>query len=70
MEDIIIEEGQIQDITHLEVITNQLSLIATMQELQDDIYDDLQMHKIRAINNAMIIIHSCQYHLFEQLKTN
>jgi hypothetical protein len=67
MEDIILEEQIPEDVTHLTIISNQLSLIATIQDMPDDIYDQLMEHKIRAINNAMIIIHNCQYQIFNQL---
>jgi hypothetical protein len=67
MEDIILEEEIPEDVTHLTIISNQLSLIATIQDMPDDIYDQLMEHKIRAINNAMIIIHNCQYQIFNQL---
>jgi hypothetical protein len=67
MEDIILEEQIPEDVTHLTIISNQLSLVATIQDMPDDIYDQLMEHKIRAINNAMIIIHNCQYQIFNQL---
>lgn len=66
-EDIILDENPM-DVTHLDIIENQLQIIASVENLNHDIYDDLHEHKIRAINNAFLIIHNCQYQIFQMMK--
>lgn len=64
--DITFEDGI--TVSHLDIIESQLQLIATVENINDEMYDQLQEHKIRAINNAFIIIHSCQFHIFNMIK--
>lgn len=66
-EDIILEDKS-EQVTHLDIIESQLSLIASVENLNHEIYDDLHEHKIRAINNAFLIIHNCQYQIFHMIK--
>lgn len=66
-EDITFEDKEDQ-VTHLDIIENQLQIIASVENLNHDIYDDLHEHKIRAINNAFLIIHNCQYQIFQMIK--
>lgn len=65
MSDIELQEAE--PIGHIDIMNSQLELIATMKELPEDLYDQLIEHKIRAINNAMIIIHQCQYDIHREL---
>lgn len=66
-EDIILEDKS-EQVTHLDIIESQLSLIASIEGLDNEMYDDMQEHKIRAINNAFLIIHNCQYQIFNMMK--
>lgn len=66
-EDITFEENP-KDVTHLDIIENQLQIIATIENMNEDMFDQVQEHKIRAINNAFLIIHNCQYQLFQMIK--
>lgn len=68
MENDITFEDKAEQVTHLDIIESQLSLIASVENLNHDIYDDLHEHKIRAINNAFLIIHNCQYQIFNLIK--
>lgn len=68
MENDITLEDKAEQVTHLDIIESQLSLIASVENLNHDIYDDLHEHKIRAINNAFLIIHNCQYQIFNLIK--
>lgn len=42
------------------MIECQLIIIASMSELPDDLYDEMQEDKIRVIANAMLIIQAVQ----------
>lgn len=66
-EDIIFDENH-KDVTHLDIIENQLQIIATIENMNEEMFDQVQEHKIRAINNAFLIIHNCQYQLFYMIK--
>lgn len=66
-EDITFDENP-KDVTHLDIIENQLQIIATVENMNEDMFDQVQEHKIRAINNAFLIIHNCQYQLFHMIK--
>ena len=46
--------------TFFDIIESQLVIIASMSDLSDDIYDELQEDKIRVIANAMLIIQAVQ----------
>ena len=43
-----------------DIIESQLVIIASMNDLSDDLYDELQDDKIRVISNAMLIIQAVQ----------
>jgi len=46
--------------SYFDIIESQLVVIASMSDLSDDIYDELQEDKIRVIANAMLIIQAVQ----------
>ena len=46
--------------SYFDIIESQLVIIASMSELPDDLYDELQEDKIRVIANAMLIIQAVQ----------
>ena len=46
--------------TYYEIIESQLLIIASISELPDDLYDELQEEKIRVISNAMLVIQAVQ----------
>jgi hypothetical protein len=46
--------------THYDIIESQLLIIASISELPDDLYDELQEEKIRVISNAMLVIQAVQ----------
>lgn len=46
--------------TFFDIIESQLIIIASMSELPDDLYDELQEEKIRVISNAMLVIQAVQ----------
>ena len=46
--------------SYFDIIESQLVIIASMSDLSDDIYDELQDDKIRVIANAMLIIQAVQ----------
>lgn len=46
--------------TFFDIIESQLVIIASMNDLSDDLYDELQEDKIRVISNAMLIIQAVQ----------
>ena len=46
--------------SYFDIIESQLVIIASMSDLSDDIYDELQEDKIRVISNAMLIIQAVQ----------
>lgn len=46
--------------SYFDIIESQLVIIASMSDLSDDIYDELQEDKIRVIANAMLIIQAVQ----------
>ena len=46
--------------TCFDIIESQLIIIASMSELPDDLYDELQEEKIRVISNAMLVIQAVQ----------
>lgn len=66
-EDIILED-KAEQVTHLDIIENQLQIIASIENMNDEMFDQVQEHKIRAINNAFLIIHNCQYQIFHMIK--
>jgi hypothetical protein len=66
-EDITLED-KAEQVTHLGIIENQLQIIASIENMNDDMFDQVQEHKIRAINNAFLIIHNCQYQIFHMIK--
>jgi hypothetical protein len=45
---------------YLDIIESQLLIIASISELPDDLYDELQEEKIRVISNAMLVIQAVQ----------
>lgn len=46
--------------SYFDIIESQLVIIASMNDLSDDLYDELQEDKIRVISNAMLIIQAVQ----------
>ena len=46
--------------SYFDIIESQLVIIASMNDLPDDLYDELQEDKIRVIANAMLIIQAVQ----------
>jgi hypothetical protein len=46
--------------TYFDIIESQLLIIASINELPDDLYDELQEEKIRVISNAMLVIQAVQ----------
>ena len=66
-EDIILED-KAEQVTHLDIIENQLQIIASIENMNDDMFDQVQDQKIRAINNAFLITHNCQYQIFHMIK--
>ena len=46
--------------TYFDIIESQLIIIASINELPDDLYDELQEEKIRVISNAMLVIQAVQ----------
>jgi len=46
--------------TYFDIIESQLIIIASISELPDDLYDELQEEKIRVISNAMLVIQAVQ----------
>jgi hypothetical protein len=46
--------------TYFDIIESQLIIIASITELPDDLYDELQEEKIRVISNAMLVIQAVQ----------
>jgi hypothetical protein len=46
--------------SYFDIIESQLVIIASMNDLSDDLYDELQEDKIRVIANAMLIIQAVQ----------
>jgi hypothetical protein len=46
--------------TYFDIIESQLLIIASISELPDDLYDELQEEKIRVISNAMLVIQAVQ----------
>ena len=62
--DIITEETEYN---YTDLIDNQLSVISTMSELDIDAYDQLAEDRIKAISNAMKIIHKSQRAILECL---
>ena len=46
--------------SYFDIIESQLVIIASMSDLSDDLYDELQEDKIRVIANAMLIIQAVQ----------
>jgi hypothetical protein len=46
--------------TYYDIIESQLLIIASISELPDDLYDELQEEKIRVISNAMLVIQAVQ----------
>jgi len=46
--------------TYFDIIESQLLIIASITELPDDLYDELQEEKIRVISNAMLVIQAVQ----------
>ena len=46
--------------TYFDIIESQLIIIASISELPDDLYDELQEEKIRVISNAMLVIQAFQ----------
>jgi hypothetical protein len=45
---------------YYDIIESQLLIIASISELPDDLYDELQEEKIRVISNAMLVIQAVQ----------
>jgi hypothetical protein len=46
--------------TYFDIIESQLIIIASISELPDELYDELQEEKIRVISNAMLVIQAVQ----------
>ena len=46
--------------SYFDIIESKLVIIASMNDLSDDLYDELQEDKIRVIANAMLIIQAVQ----------
>lgn len=66
-EDLILGEEQE---SKLDIIDNQLTVINSVLDVPEDVYDDFQIHKIRVISNAMKIIDTIQKTLLKELRSS
>lgn len=56
----IILEDESTEYTFIELIDSQLTLITTMCELDGNLYDAIDVDRIKAVSNAMKIIQKSQ----------
>jgi hypothetical protein len=67
-EDLIIgDDDEVSDLSLIEIIENQLTVITTMAELDSEAYDALTEDRIKAISQAMKLIHRSQRAIMSQL---
>lgn len=66
-EDLIIGEEVKGTDYSLDIIDNQLIVINSVLDIDNDIYDDLQADKIKILTNAMKIIQKIQKNLLKDL---
>lgn len=64
-ENIVLEE--VQDRFEMEIIENQVYLIANIYELPDELYDNMAADKIKAISQAFRVIYKAQKSLLDKL---
>lgn len=67
MSDIVIEEEDMVQVDYLKIIDSQLSLISTVIEFPDDLYDNMAADKIKATAKAFKIILKTQNQLYEAI---
>lgn len=60
-------DDDIQDFGTLDVIDTQLQIIATMQEMDVNIYDNQDEDKVKVMSLAMKVIMKAQKKLLEKL---
>jgi hypothetical protein len=64
-ESIVLEE--VQDRFEMDIIENQVYLIANIYELPDELYDNMAADKIKAISQAFRVIYKAQKSLLDKL---
>lgn len=64
-ENIVLEE--VQDRFEMDIIENQVYLIANIYELPDELYDNMAADKIKAISQAFRVIYKAQKSLLDKL---
>lgn len=67
MSDIVIEEEDMVQVDYLKIIDSQLSLISTVIEFPDDLYDNMAADKIKATAKAFKIILKTQNQLYDAI---
>ena len=65
-EDLIIGEPD-QD-GHLDIIESQLTVINTLVDIDNDLYDDFMADKIKVVSRALRIIYKVQAALLKELQ--
>ena len=65
--DIITEEVESTGYDYTDLIDNQLGVITQLMSLDIEVYDNLAEERIKAISNAMKIIHKSQRAILECL---
>jgi hypothetical protein len=64
--DIILEEGTEKD-ERLGIIESQLQILASVADLEEGLYDDLQADKIRVVSDALKLINKIQKQLIKEI---
>jgi hypothetical protein len=64
--DIMLEEGTERD-GRLDIIDTQLHVLASVAELEETLYDDLQADKIRVVSDALKLINKIQKQLIKEI---
>lgn len=64
--DIVLEEGTNRD-ERLDIIDVQLTIIGTIADMEETLYDGLQEDKIKVVADAMKIINRIQKQLIKEL---
>ena len=64
--DIVLEEGTNRD-ERLDIVDVQLTIISTVADLEENLYDGLQEDKIKVVADAMKIINRIQKQLIKEL---
>ena len=62
-----VEEEETVTIDYLQIVESQLSILSSVTEYPDDMYDEMQQSKIKTASLAFKIINKIQRNIFDSL---